>query len=38
MNKMERKCESDCRGDEVYLATFCDKEKTRFKLDDDTEY
>ena len=30
---MEGRCESNCRGDEVYLATFGNEEKTRLKLD-----
>ena len=32
LNKMEGRCESDCRGDEVYPATF-GNEKTGWKLD-----
>ena len=36
-NEMERKCESDCGGDEVYPATFSDDEKTGLKLDGDDD-
>ena len=32
-NEMEGRCESDCRGDEVYPATFGNEEKTGLKLD-----
>ena len=32
-NETERRCESDCEGEEVYLATFDNEEKTGLKLD-----
>ena len=30
---MKGRCESDCRGDEVYPTTLGNKEKTRLKLE-----
>ena len=30
---MQGRCESDCGGDEVYLATFGNEEKTGLKLE-----
>ena len=36
-NEMERRSESGRGGDEVYLATFGDEEKTELKLDDDDD-
>ena len=34
-NEMEGRCESDCGRDEVYPATFNDKERIELKLDGD---
>ena len=35
LNEMEGRCESNCGGDEVYLATFDYEEETELKLDGD---
>ena len=36
-NEMEGRCERNCRGDEVDLATFGNKKKNELKLDKEEE-
>ena len=37
-NEMEGRCESDCRGNEVYPATFRNEEKTGLKLEQEENF